>query len=347
MTTMKDVARAAGVSVATVSLVLNGREAGRVKPAMAERVREAARALDYRFNATARTLRTNASRMLGLVSLEVATTPYAGAIIGGAQAAAARLGYVLTVVNADGEADLDAEIASLDRYGIDGLLFSAMNNRVVDISDTLAAHPLVLADAVDRQERFPAIVPDEERIGYDATCRLIEAGLTRIAYLGCSTPMVAQGERFDGYRRALEEHGIAYDESLVCDVLYNDAALARVERLFDEGRPDGVFCFNDSRAWYAYQCAAERGLKVGRDVSVVGVDNHPVVSETFSPRLTTIELPHFEMGYWGVCKLVSLIRGHDVAMDDAPATTAPLPPLDEASPAKVHCTLLERGSVRP
>ena len=79
--------------------------------------------------------------------------------------------------------------------------------------------------------------------------------------------------------------------------------------MFDAEHPDGFFCFNDARAWYVYECAARRGLTVGKDISVVGVDNHRVFAETLEPMLTTVELPHFEMGYWAVAKLVSIIEG--------------------------------------
>lgn len=100
----------------------------------------------------------------------------------------------------------------------------------------------------------------------------------------------------------------------------------------------------DARAWYVYENAARRGLVVGRDVSVVGVDNHRVFAETLEPQLTTVELPHYEMGYWATRKLVSLIEGREPD-DDEPETTAPLPPLDASTPAKIHCTLIDKQSV--
>ena len=116
---MKEVAQRAGVSVSTVSLVLNGRDSGRVKTEIAQRVRDTASALDYRPNPLARSLRTSRTRMLGFVSMEVATTPYAGGIILGAQEAASEAGYLLTTVNADGKVNLEQEMATLHRYGVD------------------------------------------------------------------------------------------------------------------------------------------------------------------------------------------------------------------------------------
>ena len=107
----------------------------------------------------------------------------------------------------------------------------------------------------------------------------------------------------------------------------------------------GFFCFNDARAWYVYECAARRGLTVGKDISVVGVDNHRVFAETLEPQLTTVELPHFEMGYWAATKLISMIENRPMNDIEWPKTTAPLPPIDAPIPAKIHCTLLEKGSV--
>lgn len=84
---------------------------------------------------------------------------------------------------------------------------------------------------------------------------------------------------------------------------------------------------------------------MGKDISVVGVDNHRVIAETFSPQLTTVELPHYEMGYWAACKLISMIEGRSLDDVPMPATRAPIPPLDSPIPARIHCTLIEKESV--
>lgn len=344
---MKEIASRTGVSVSTVSLVLNNRDEGRVKPEIARRVRATAHALGYKSNPLARSLRTGKTRILGFVSEEVATTPYAGGIILGAQDAASSLGYMLLTVNTDGTSNEADEIATLKRYGVDGFMYAKMSNRYVDVPDSLRDWPLVLVDATDREGRFASIEPDEFRIAYDATKRLIDAGCERIAYIGCLEPLIAQAGRLEGYRRALEDAGRAFDESLVANVLNNGPALKAVSDLFDRAHPDGAFCFNDARAWYVYECAARRGLTIGRDVSVVGVDNHRVFAETLAPRLTTVELPHYEMGYWAAVKLVSMIEpDRDLAAFERPKTTAPLPALDVPMPAKIHCTLVEKESVR-
>lgn len=346
MVTMKEIAKRAGVSISTVSLVMNHRDAGRVKPAIAAHVREIAEQLGYQVNPMASSLRTNRTRTIGFISEEVATTPYAGGMILGAQSAASQLGYLLITVSTDGGMDEGDEIDALKRYGADGFLYAKMSNRVTAMPDRLKDEPVVLVDATDAAGVISSIEPDEYRIGYDATKRLIDAGCTRIAYVGCSEPMIAQAGRLAGYRAAIEESGRKPDDRLVIDVLNNGPALETVSDLFDWEHPDGFFCFNDARAWYVYECAARRGLTIGRDVSVVGVDNHRVFAETLSPQLTTVELPHFEMGYWAAAKLISLIEKRDLADLAVPATTAPMPPLDAPVPAKVHCTLIEKESVQ-
>ncbi|HCA74861.1 MAG TPA: LacI family transcriptional regulator [Bifidobacterium sp.] len=345
MTTMKEIAEKTGVSISTVSLVLNGRDEGRVNAALAELVRKKADELGYRINPLARSLRTNRTRILGFISEEVATTPFAGGIILGAQDAASVYGYILFTVSTDGAASEEQEISTLKRYGVDGFLYSKMSNRIASVPASLNDYPVVMVDATDAAGKIPSVEPDEFAIAYDATNRLLRAHCERIAYIGCSENIVAQHGRLAGYRAALHDAGRDFDDSLVCDVMNNGPALRAVDDLFEREHPDGFFCFNDARAWYVYECAARRGLTVGKDISVVGVDNHRVFAETLEPQLTTVELPHYEMGYWSACKLISMIEGKPVDVGCWPKTTAPLPSLDAPVPAKIHCTLLEKGSV--
>lgn len=343
---MKEIARAVGVSVSTVSLVVNGRDEGRVKPDIAERVRAAAADMGYRVNPMARSLRTKRTGILGFVSEEVATTPYAGGIIKGAQDAAEHLGYMMITVSADVGTDETAAIARLKRYGVDGFLYGKMSNRLTRVPESISGSPTVVVDASDVDGKVPSVASDEFAIGYDATRRLVEAGCRRIAYVGCLEPMLAQDGRLAGYLAALDEAGLPSGENLRVDVLNNGPALAAVSELFDREQPDGVFCFNDARAWYVYECAARRGLAIGRDVSVVGVDNHRVFAETLEPQLTTVELPHYEMGYWAVCRVVSMIEGGLPDRFELPDTTAPMPSLDVNGAATIHCALIEKTSVR-
>lgn len=138
MATMKEIANKAGVSVSTVSLVLNGRDEGRVKSEIADNVRAIATKLGYRSNPLASSLRTGKTHILGFISEEVATTPYAGGMILGAQTAASQFGYMLITVITDGENSESEEIATLKRYGTDGFLYAKMSNRITHVPSSLA-----------------------------------------------------------------------------------------------------------------------------------------------------------------------------------------------------------------
>lgn len=323
MVTMKDVADKAGVSTSTVSRVLNGKERGRIKPDIAKEVRRQAKLLGYKPNPVARSLRTHSSRILGFVSDEISTTPFSGRIMLGAQDAARELGYILLAVNTGNDPDLEAqEIDAIKRYGADGFLYAMMYNRQVAVPRSLDGVPAVLIDAWDEDGERPSISPDERRIGRDATERLLRAGCRRIMYVGADVPLVAQHGRLAGYREALESAGIGADGRLVVAVDEQDTK-GEFRRAFEAMRPDGVFCFNDVRANLVYRAAEDLGRTIGRDLSVIGVDNQPFIAGILSPSLSSIELPHYEMGYWGVRKLVSLIEDRDIdegSLEHAPGT---------------------------
>ena len=164
MVTMKEIANKAGVSVSTVSLVLNERDEGRVKSKIADNVRAIATKLGYRSNPLASSLRTGKTHILGFISEEVATTPYAGGMILGAQTAASQFGYMLITVSTDGENSESEEIAALKRYGTDGFLYAKMSNRITHVPSSLAQTPLVLVNATDSLGKVPSVEPDEFQI---------------------------------------------------------------------------------------------------------------------------------------------------------------------------------------
>ncbi|PJM78520.1 LacI family DNA-binding transcriptional regulator [Bifidobacterium scaligerum] len=352
MVTMKQIAARAGVSVSSVSLVLNNRDAGRISADVASHIRAIATDMGYLTNRFASGLRTNSSHTIGLLSDEVATTPFAGRMIEGAQDAARALGYLLVMANIkNGAKESDREILSLRQFGVDGFIYARMFNQKTTLPDSLQDCKVVLADSTDASGSAPSIVPDEHSIGYTATNHLIEAGCRRIAYVGTIHNMVAQPGRLSGYVDALADRGIPYDPELMINVDTGSDAAARMPAFFDRHPDvDGFFCFNDTRAWAIYSEAARRGLTPGKDIAVVGVDNHQVIAEALDPALSTVELPHYEMGYWAVGKLVSMIEGKEPT--PFPKTGYPVdkvqpPPLSEHSP-QIECQLrIKQSWVRP
>ena len=235
LVSIKDIAKEAGVSVCTVSLVMNNKDHNRVSKAVAQRVRETAQSMGYKPNSVARTLRTSRSYVLGFITDEIATTPYAGRVLVGAQEAARKLGYILLTVNTGNDRELEnQEIAALRQYRVDGFLYAMMYHRVVEIPAELEGSPTVVVDSEDENRKIPSIYPDDEMAGYDATNRLIQAGCKRIVYYGSSITIIAQGERFAGYRRALADAGIPFDEQLVVNVEEATNAASEAGRVFDE-----------------------------------------------------------------------------------------------------------------
>ena len=216
LVSIKDIAKEAGVSICTVSLVMNNKDRNRVSKAVAQRVRGTAQSMGYKPNSVARTLRTSRSYVLGFITDEIATTPHAGRVLVGAQEAARKLGYILLTVNTGNDRELEnQEIAALRQYRVDGFLYAMMYHRVVEIPAELEGSPTVVVDSEDENRKIPSIYPDDEMAGYDAANRLIQAGCKRIVYYGSSITIIAQGERFAGYRRALADAGIPFDEQLV------------------------------------------------------------------------------------------------------------------------------------
>ncbi|WEV63633.1 LacI family DNA-binding transcriptional regulator [Bifidobacterium sp. ESL0732] len=345
MMTMKDVAEKAGVSISTVSLVLNNRDAGRVKTQIAARVREIADELGYKPNPMARSLRTSKTGILGFVADEIYDIPYTAQTLQGAQDAASHYGYIILFVDTDGSASQTDQISVLQRYGMDGFLYSKPSSQVTEVPEDLVHSPLVLISTNTVDNRFPIVEPDEFAIGYDATKKLIGSGAKKIAYIGNAAPTIAQATRLEGYRKALKEAKMPFDKNLVVNVSKNDDALGKVSSLFDAVHPDGFFCYDDARAWYIYECAARRGLNVGKDLSVIGVGNDSNIADTFTPKLTSVAMPYYEMGYWAVCKLVSLIEKRSLGDDPFPKNLIDLPPINSAIPACIHCQIIDNQSV--
>jgi LacI family transcriptional regulator len=195
--------------------------------------------------------------------------------------------------------------------------------------------PLVLIDATDPAGTVPAVVPDEVGGAVAVVTHLVEAGHTRIGFLNNDDDVPATHERLLGFRRVLAEHGIPVDESLILQAPSETLpghALAR-QVLDRPDRPTALFCYNDRMAMGAYRAASELGLEIPRDLSIVGFDNQELIAANLFPGLTTVALPHYEMGAWAVETLVRLLA------DDAEHA------LPAERPTRLDCPLVVRGSV--
>lgn len=324
---IRDVAAAAGVSATTVSHALSGR--GSVAPETRRRVEEAAERLGYSPNRIASSLRHRRTGVIGLVSDQIATTPFAGRLVLGAQVAAAENDLVLMVVDSLGDPAIERrQIEALLAYQVDGFLYAKMFHQVVSRPPQLAGRPTVFVDAETTDDDH-CVVPDEVGIGAAATRHLLARGHRRIAVATIPEDTPAKVGRLEGVRRELATHGIE-PVDVVVGASTSVGGRAAVGPTLDRPEPPtAIVCFNDQMAMGAYQAALDRGLSVPQDLSVIGVDDLRIVAEAIRPPLTTVALPHREMGAWALERLVALLE-----------RSAPAPAIH-----RVPCRVVERASV--
>ena len=317
--TMRDVAKAAGVSVATVSHVVNDKPGSRIGEDAKRRVHEAVAELGYRPNALAKTLSQGHSRFIGLVADAIATTPFAGQIIHGAQDEAWRHGYVLLVANTDGNTAAEEEaIAMMLEHQVRGILYSTWFHHEITVPEALLQTDTVLVDCYAAGSGLPAVVPDEEQGGRTATEALLAAGHRRIAFVNTTTPSPAQTGRLAGYRSALQAAQVAFDDALVIPASpEQEGGYAATAEVVDSGAT-AVFCHNDRVAMGLYDGLRERGLRIPDDMAVMGFDNQDVIAAHLRPPLSTVALPHYELGAAGVRRLLGL----DAALPAGPQLIA-------------------------
>lgn len=328
--TMRDVAEAADVSVATVSLVLNDKANARIGSDAKRRVRDEIRRLGYRPNALAKTLVSGTSRFIGLVADAIATTPFAGQIIHGAQDEAWKHGFVLLVANTEGNRAAEGDaIAMMLEHNVRGILYSTWYHRAAETPKSLAETDFVLVNcSAPGSHDIPAVVPDEAQGGRTATEFLLRHGHRRIAFVNTTTPSPAQDGRLLGYRQALEGAGLRFDPDLVLqEISRQEGGFAAVDSVLAR-QVTAVFCHNDRMAMGLYDGLRERGLTVPHDIAVVGFDNQEVIAAHLRPPLTTVALPHYELGAAGI----RLLLGVD-------------PPTTKHGVAEIMCPLIERQSV--
>jgi LacI family transcriptional regulator len=311
-----DVAAAAGVSVTTVSHALNGR--GQVNPDTRAKVARIASELGYAPNRIATALRNQRSGIIGFVSDEIATTPYSGRVVLGAQEAAAESGLLLVMVDSNGDRDVEArQIGALRAQQVDAIVYARMFHQSVSVPPELGDIPVVLVDAVDGDSSAPSIVPDEVGIGRDAAAHLVSAGHERIAHLTIDDRGPGHDGRIEGYHEVMRANGL---EPHLVSVPGPANARAGFDALrmaiARDVRPTAVFCFNDEMALGVYQSARELGLSVPSELSVIGVDDFTPIAAQIRPGLTTVALPHYEMGRWAIRTLLGMIEG--VPHDEAP-----------------------------
>jgi LacI family transcriptional regulator len=302
LVTLKQVAERAGVSIKTVSRIVNGDAAVNAKTRAA--VQKHLRLLNYVPNQAARQMRSGESSVFGLMTDVVATTPYSVDIVRGAQSALKASHQTLLIASSDGDPELEKELWRMFRaHRVAGVIYAAMFHRAHDLGKPAFDNSIVLANCYDSNAKCNGIVPDDEQGGYEQAKYLLQRGHRRIALITLIKDIEATQLRGKGIRRAFAEAGIGFDESL--DLCGYDGTIAHevsrviataTDILTRKDRPTAIICGNDQTAMQVYAAAAQLGLSIPQDVSVIGFDDLRLISETLFPQLTTVALPYFEIG---------------------------------------------------
>ena len=296
------------MSRTTVSFVLNEVPGVAISQQTRDRVLAAAAELGFRPNQIARSLRGRTTDVLGLITYEIATTPFAVAIIKGAQEAALAHGKTLLIIDTDGAADATADaISKLNQWRVDGLIIAAEHHREVAVPDGLGEARVIFADCYTRDAGLPSVVPDERQGGRLATAELLRAGHRRIGFINGPDGFPASEGRLRGYLDAHQEAGVEVDERLLRqgDWWQESGAQGAAELLDLPDPPTALFCGNDWMAMGAYDVIKERGLRIPDDVAVIGFDNRVEVAAHLRPALTSVALPYQEMGRYAVDYLLA------------------------------------------
>ncbi|MFJ6375630.1 LacI family DNA-binding transcriptional regulator [Pseudarthrobacter oxydans] len=312
--TMNDVARAAGVSLKTVSNVLNDYEF--IRPATKKRVQDAIAELGYEANLTARSLRSGKTRMLGLVLSDL-SAPYYAELASRLMKAASRRGYRVLVEQSDavGGVELNA-LQGPFRQLTDGLLFTPLVIGADAIADRLGRKPLVLLGEHILDPRFDLVTMKNGEAAAALTAHLLAGGRRRIAVIGAhpEESVGSAGLRLNGYRKALEEAGVPFNPELVAPCEWRrDNGAAAVAGLMDRGVEfDAVFGLNDVLALGAMHELLIRGVRVPQDVAVAGFDD--IDEARFaSPSLTTVSPGMEEIAERSIGLLIDRIEGREAA----------------------------------
>lgn len=313
MTTLKDVAADAGVSVATVARVLNGDPGLRVRSTTRERVLAAAAALDYRPNRVASGLRTRRTGTIALVLPDPQNLAW-GETLRGVERAAAERGYVVVVADAHGPT-LDArQLTQFVLEGrMDGLLV-AFATVVDELVGQIASRGLPLVPINSRSAIVDGSVTMDDALASGlAVDHLVELGHRRIGFLAGRADTDVGRRREAGYREAMARHGLAVPPGWVIpgDYTERQAAVSAEAALAAADRPSAVFAVNLPSALGLRAAARACGLRIPDDLSIVTMDDHPILEHT-DPPLTAVRLPMAEMGMLGARMLIAAVGGEPI-----------------------------------
>jgi LacI family transcriptional regulator len=305
-----DVARESGVSAFTVSAVINNKS--HVSKKLRERVEAAIRKLNYRPNLLARSLAKQKTHTIGMIVPDIAN-PFFPMVVRGAEDAAQKNGYNLLLCNSDD--NLEKEESALEvllSKRVDGILLTkAVNDFRPSLRQMIKEVniPIVLVMRTSPKVSQDAVITDDYQGAYEAVCHLARSGRRRIGLMGGPLKVSNGKARWQGFKDALEASGLTYDPELVIEGDYRIESGYRGGHLLLSHRPDGIYVANYLMTVGLLKAAEEMGLRCPEDFGLVSFDDYPWLG-IFRPRLTTVELPKYQLGYQAAELLLERIAGN-------------------------------------
>ena len=304
-----DVAREARVSVFTVSAVINHK--GRVSATLSRRVDAAIRKLDYRPNLLARSLARQQTHTIGMVVTDIAN-PFFPAIVRAAEDSAQKAGYSMLLCNSDDKPDKEATyLELLLSKRVDGIILNKTPGPLSPAQRKMfadAAIPTVLLMRTCPGLKADSVQTDDELGAHEAVAHLGRIGHRRIALVGGPEHVSNARARRRGYMKALEQAGLSFDPTLVFTGDYRIDSGHRAGLALLPRRPDAILVTNYLMTVGVMSAADEIGMRCPEDFALVSFDDYPWLG-CFRPRLTTIELPKYQLGDTAVRLLLERIGG--------------------------------------
>ncbi|WP_127493625.1 LacI family DNA-binding transcriptional regulator [Paenibacillus glycanilyticus] len=289
--TIYDVAKEAGVSIATVSNAINGK--GNVSKKRREQIFKIMEQMNYQPNVNASALMGKKTYTLGLLIPDI-SNPFFSEIARAIEDQAHQLGYSVIMCSTDNKDErVERYIALLEQKNVDGILIgTGVDN--LDILTNLQARkiPIVMISREASALEVDTVVADDYVGGLMAAQHLIEMGHTRIAILSEQLKVSSARERIRGFKQGLQDHRISFDDRnlVICDYMVEEGRRGAGELLGRGDRPTAIFCCNDVLAIGAMQEARSLGIKVPEELSIVGFDD-TILAAVVDPPLTTVAQP--------------------------------------------------------
>lgn len=315
-TSIKDVAKEAGVSIATVSRVLNDIDV--VNEDTKKKVLDAIKKLGYRPNIVARSLKTQRTKTIGILIPDISSQFYPE-IVRGAEDVSHIYDYNVILCNSDFDPEKEKEyLRVLKEKMVDGVIYmsSSLNEEILDVINELDLKT-VLVETKDKDEAFPSVTIDNVSAVYDGTKYLIDNGLKNLAFIGVDADHKnAWGERYIGFEKALNNSDLTVDSDLVfLDTLKVKSGVTAVKKFIESGKKfDGIVCASDEIAMGAINELRDNGIKVPEDVSVLGFNNN-YAGSIFYPKISTISQPSYDMGSVAMRMLIKILNKKELDQD--------------------------------